>query len=651
MYRVTVLTDGTEYDLHDNRSEELQLIEPIIVQEMGKVGSFDFNIPPTHENCDKIKPLTSEIRVYHDDEMIFCGRTLNKENDFYNTSRIRCEGELAYLIDSIQRPYEFTGSAYDFFTQVLTNHNSQVENWKKFERGNIVVADTSPMVRSNKDFSKTLTALRSQITEPNGGYLHVRNVDGKRYLDCVYDYGGINSQVIRFGENMLDLTSHENPEGIITILVPVGAEIENEDPDTVPERVNITSVNNGTDYIYDQRAIDLYGRVWGSVSFDDVTDPAVLLAKAKAYLEECVVLPETLELRAVDLSLIDVDVHRLQVGCWTNVESMPHHISKRFMLSKMETHLDNPGQDLIVLGQTLPKFTESTKKEQAKISAKIDRVADNTSKEINKKIENATQLITGGLGGYVVLDVYDPNTGEKMHPWRILVMDTPDQDTARHVIQINQNGIGFSTTGINGPYNNAWTIDGNLVADFITAGQMLADRIRGGVLELGGTGLGRDGVFIVKDKHNTEIGRMDIGGLNIKRRGKVGLKADGNVVEIGDFEIADKYGRQILQSSDEITGMCGEPAGEGQLYFWAGFNDDNDYAFVINNAKQCHGYELWLHNWDSYIHDLGGDKYTFEHYPVNYMLVDLYQRDVYLENKLIPVINDLMRRVSALEDN
>ena len=104
------------------------------------------------------------------------------------------------------------------------------------------------------------------------------------------------------------------------------------------------------------------------------------------------------------------------------------------------------------------------------LSNSIKKVGESASSEIRRKVENATSLITGGLGGYVVLDVEDPVTGKKIHPWRILVMNTPDKNTATHVIQLNQNGLGFSTTGINGPYRNAWTIDGNLVADFITSG-------------------------------------------------------------------------------------------------------------------------------------------------------------------------------------
>ena len=92
-------------------------------------------------------------------------------------------------------------------------------------------------------------------------------------------------------------------------------------------------------------------------------------------------------------------------------------------------------------------------------------------------IDKATQLITGGLGGYVVFT----RNGDGQ-PQEILVMDTDDPMTAMSVIRINRNGIGFSTSGINGPYNTAWTIDGAFNADFITAGRLDAGLVKAGVL-------------------------------------------------------------------------------------------------------------------------------------------------------------------------
>ena len=544
MYRVMVVTDSIEYRLHEPRDNEgeLQLIDPVVILEMGKNGQLTFRIAPGHPHKDKIRPLKSEIIVFQDDEIIFAGRPIGDESDFYNRGKVTCEGELAYLIDSIQRPYNFTGSGAQFLRQCLDVHNSQVEPRKQFQLGNVTVPDSAAeIMRSNSDCSSTLKALKSQLVDRNGGYLRIRRSGGKKYLDYVSDYGGVNSQVIRFGENLLDLTKHMKPTTIITALIPYGATIENEDPDVDEKPLDVTSVNDGKDYIYDQAAVDTYGWIWGVQTFDDVTDPEDLLEKGWAYLQEAIALPVTLNLKAVDMSLIDVDVEQLRVGYWTQVESVPHRISKRFMLSKKTIHLDNPGKDEVVLGQTLPTFTASTNKDQATITERINRVADSTSREINRKVENATQLITGGKGGYVVLDVMDPDTGKKTHPWRLLVMDTPDKETAKNVIQINKNGIGFSRTGIAGPYGNAWTIDGNLVADFITAGQMLADRIKGGTLEIGGKGFAKDGKIVVYNASGGQIGYWDRTGLHVYEGIIEGSRISGGTIEVGPL-LADDDG-------------------------------------------------------------------------------------------------------------
>lgn len=93
---------------------------------------------------------------------------------------------------------------------------------------------------------------------------------------------------------------------------------------------------------------------------------------------------------------------------------------------------------------------------------------------MQQAIDSATNLITGGLGGYVVMK---RNANGK--PEEILIMDTEDVQTAVNVIRMNKNGIGFSTTGYNGPFTTAWTIDGRFVADFITAGTLRAIDIFG----------------------------------------------------------------------------------------------------------------------------------------------------------------------------
>ena len=74
-----------------------------------KSGSFEFDIPAVNPMYDRMKKLTSVIRVEKDGDSIFYGRILSMEKNFYNTRTVVCEGELAYLLDSIQEPKAYHG--------------------------------------------------------------------------------------------------------------------------------------------------------------------------------------------------------------------------------------------------------------------------------------------------------------------------------------------------------------------------------------------------------------------------------------------------------------------------------------------------------------------------------------------------------------
>ena len=108
------------------------------------------------------------------------------------------------------------------------------------------------------------------------------------------------------------------------------------------------------------------------------------------------------------------------------------------------------------------------------VSTKVDRFPAIMS----AAIQNATSLITGQSGGYVVINT-DEITGQ---PYELLVMDAPDISSAVNIWRWNVGGLGFSHNGYAGPYETAITSDGQIVADFITAGTLAANIIKAGVL-------------------------------------------------------------------------------------------------------------------------------------------------------------------------
>ena len=113
------------------------------------------------------------------------------------------------------------------------------------------------------------------------------------------------------------------------------------------------------------------------------------------------------------------------------------------------------------------------------IIATNNEIAEKPNKSyLAEAVDRATKLITGNLGGYVV--IHDSNgDGE---PDEILIMDTPDISTAQKLWRFNKNGLGYSSTGYNGTYGLAMTADGEIVADFVTTGTMSANRVRTGLI-------------------------------------------------------------------------------------------------------------------------------------------------------------------------
>lgn len=128
---------------------------------------------------------------------------------------------------------------------------------------------------------------------------------------------------------------------------------------------------------------------------------------------------------------------------------------------------------MMELGKAKTSFPDVVK---AATTSEILRTVP-TKSTLENAIAAATQLITGGLGGHVVI-----GTNANGEPNEILIMDTEDKETAVNVLRINENGIGFSSTGYDGQYRSAWTLDGHFVADFIDTGTLTGNILKTGII-------------------------------------------------------------------------------------------------------------------------------------------------------------------------
>lgn len=478
MYKIKLKSNTSTdvYTLHDTTTNDLILINPKLSLSLNKTGTLTFSVPAVHPYYDKISKMQCEISVYKKSKLIYTGRPLTSEDDFYKTSSVTCEGILAYLIDSIQRPYSFKGNIKDFLSSVITNHNSQVDSFKQFVLGVCDVADSNNYInRSDSSYTDSLTTINNKLIDTHGGYISVRYSGDTRYLDYKAQSGKENTQIIRFGENLLDLNKYIKSENLVTAIIPLGSETEETGINDTKKRVTIESVNNGKDYLVDETVVKQFGYIYKTVEFDDVTLPVNLKTKGQKYLNDNKNLSLTIELSAVDLSVINVDIEAFNLGDSVRVVSKPHSLDSYFVISEYKIDLVDPANNTITLGKTLSKLSQTVNKNQNDTTLEIIKKTDALNRDIYNVVENATNLITGSSGGYLYIKKNDDGQPEELY-----ILDTPSIDDATNCIRLNKNGLGFSRTGYNGTYQNAWTIDGSLVADFITTGTLNADLIKTG---------------------------------------------------------------------------------------------------------------------------------------------------------------------------
>lgn len=375
MYQISC--DG--FILHDVRlDKKYRVMNPCCKLELNTAGKLTFKIPPTHPYYDKIKKLSSVITLTQDSEWIFSGRVLNDEVDFRNIKTVEVEGELSYLVDSNQRSDEYREiSVFNYFSTVIGKHNAMVEEKKQFKVGLVTVTDPNDSLYRFSNYENTLSTIQDKLIDRLGGYIRIRHTSAGRFIDYIADYENINNQEINFGKNLLDLTKYVHGEDIATAIIPLGAKAEKSEVEAVSdsedgvseERLTIKSVNNGVDYVYDEEAVALYGWIFDTVIWDDVTVAGNLLTKGKKELASRRLLSVRLELNAIDLHLLDVDIERIKLGDKIRVVSEPHGINQYMIVSSMVINIEDPAQNSICLGYSLTSLTDITNNDGIKDKA------------------------------------------------------------------------------------------------------------------------------------------------------------------------------------------------------------------------------------------------------------------------------------------
>lgn len=606
MFIVTITNGAENTIIHSDGTDRISGGK--IAKSINAVDSFSFTIYPNNAGYDFLKPLTTAVKVYDENtgKDIFIGRVLKCPDSMDERGlicrKVTCEGRLGWLYDSVQPyvEYKMVGIS-TVLSSFLSKHNAQVGADKRIELGQVTVT-ASNNYSYTANWDKTMNVIADKLIGKFGGEIQLRDKDGKVYLDYLENIGHGTDTTIELAVNLKTISREVDETAVITRLYPLGAKLTDSE-----KRLTIGTVNGGKDYIEDSSLIAKYGVISGPQIWDDVTLASNLLSKGKEYLKSVNRAKVQYQITALDLSRIDKHIEQFELGCWYRVKNSLMDIDEDLRIVGISIDLDNPQASQLTFGdrfETLSGFM--TAKTQSLQSA-IDNSEFRNRQVIDSKIENATKLITGAEGGHVILD-----PSEK--PERILIMDTADINTCKSCIQLNKNGLGFwkSSDGGSaktGPYTNAWTIDGNLVASFITALTLTGLKINNG----NGTFKVDENGNVVANKLSSKSATITGGSINIQTSSQntsaIQLSHNEWTLKVSPLEIridnstigghivlqagamSGYWNNELKFSLDTNSGSISTYTDNGKKVFTVDTNNRAMYLYNENEktAVQCYG--------------------------------------------------------------
>lgn len=379
--------------IHDMRLEDSTrtVLDPSLTVELNEPGSLEFTMLPDHIMYNALVKMKTIITVLDGEKSIFRGRVVSDERDFNNNKTVTCEGMYAFFNDTIVRPHEKNMPLTNYIQWLVTNHNSQVEDAKKFYMGNVTVNDAWTELKfASEDYTPTADIL-IELADTYDGYFTTQEIDSHSYLNFLSDSNTDSAQTISFGENLLDLRKTISGEDLFTVVIPVGGVPDNSKDD---KNITIKSVNDDKDYLELSASVGTYGRIVRYKDWNDITDPHKLLQTAQAYLRDNAGLDVTLEVSAVDLSLIYPNYKSIAVGERVKIVSKPHDVDEYFICTKIEMDMLDPSNTIYNFGTMNKKL----------LSEKVSKTNNTLQQQINNVNNEVHNIYTAGQSTYVHQD-------------------------------------------------------------------------------------------------------------------------------------------------------------------------------------------------------------------------------------------------------
>lgn len=455
-------------------SDDACIYDTELNEEIGMAGEFSFKVPSKN-------PLYSElaqgalVTILKDNKEFWRGEIRDIQTDFAKIATVYCVEDLAWLGDEFLAPASITDETYaQRFQAAIDAYNLNRSTDRQFNVGYITNVTSSSDCNWTTEYDwSLLECIRACICKDDG-YLRVRRVTSggvvTRYIDCVKlsDYGVQATQPIEYGYNLLDYVKDSDYENLTNVLIPYGEELDSEVYEGYNQRLAGTTITDST-------SVSVYGRHAKAVIFDGVTDLAQLNALAQAYLTRYAQPQLTMEVKAVDLAGIE-NVDAISIGDSVRIIAAPFAVDQWLYLTQIKRDIQNIDKNSITLSGHV--LTRRTLTEQALGTAEAVKNLPSRSSILDAARKNAFEILEGVEGGYVTFD-----TNEDDQIVELRIANNLDYSQATKCWRWNLGGLAYlsrESAGDQWTVVTAATMDGGIVADFITSGTMSCDRLNGG---------------------------------------------------------------------------------------------------------------------------------------------------------------------------
>lgn len=431
----TITSDN--YTIYDPRVETYQVGTPTLKIAENRAETASFTVYRNHPNISHLDKLSSTVEIAEGANILFRGRVIDDVMNFMGYHRITCEGALAFLNDSVVRPFAFPedfltdpdyqdaadhGNVVEYFLGwLIDEHNAQVTADRQLTLGTVTVTDPNNYItRSSENYANTMEIISDKLFDSDlGGHLYVRYDNTHAYVDYVDTFSTTSVQDVAFRENLLDLENQIDATETYTVILPLGAK-----DDESGRRLTIADLPDGSitadlvkdgDQIYSLAGVASYGRICAptdDTTWDDVTLALNLQTRGAQYLANYAAkLTQTITVKAADLYPIGESLGMFLPFTNVNVISAAHGLSTAYALTEIEYHLDAPQDTEITLGATVRTLTGANAQRQADMASIRNDITENAQAitQLNQTVidqstsilQSAEQIVLQALTDYV----------------------------------------------------------------------------------------------------------------------------------------------------------------------------------------------------------------------------------------------------------